>query len=105
MLQKAKRARDQSAAAKAECQDALEEAEKSKRLTKNGQKDSEQINQNLQCKDKMLKQIMVKKDKSMALKKAKECLVDATSSIKAVKEEAKELRMMANKASSKSSLK
>ena len=49
--------------------------------------------------EKILKQLLLK-DNAMALKKAKQCLVDAGTALKSVKDEAKELRQLANKAGS-----
>ena len=105
LLSKAKRAKDQAAALKADCNDALEEAEKAKRITKQGKKDTEEILQKLQCQEKVLKQILAKGDQSMSLKKAKDCLIATGSALKAVKDEAKELRQLAHKAASRASKK
>ena len=54
LLSKAKRAKDQAAALKADCNDALEEAEKAKRITKQGKMYTEEILQKLQCLEKVL---------------------------------------------------
>ena len=99
------RPKDQAAALKADCNDALEEAEKAKRITKQGKKDTEEILQKLQCQEKVLKQILAKGDQSMSLKKAKDCLIATGSALKAVKDEAKELRQLAHKAASRASKK
>ena len=100
LLGKAKRAKDQCASVQVDCQDAIEEAEKAKRLTKQSKKDSEAMIEQLKSNEKILKQLLLKKDKAMALEKAKQCLVDAGTALKSVKDEAKELRQLANKAGS-----
>ena len=105
LLSKTKRAKDQAAALKADCKDALEEAEKAKRITKQGRKDTEELLLKLESQEKILKQILMKGDKSMSLKKAKECLIAAGTDLKAVKDEAKELRQLAQKAGSRASKK
>lgn len=102
LLAKAKRAKDHMAAAKADLLDAIQEAEKSKRLTKASKKDSETVCQKLVEQEKMVKVVLVKRE-TMKLTKAKEIMVEAAAALKACKDEAKELRAMANKAGSKAS--
>ena len=104
LLGKAKRAKDHMAAAKADLLDAIEEAEKSKRLTKASKKDSEAVCQKVAEQEKVVKQLLVKRE-SMKLKKAKEVMMEAATALKACKDEAKELRALANKAGSRASKK
>ena len=104
LLGKAKRAKDHMAAAKADLLDAIEEAEKSKRLTKASKKDSEAVCQKVAGQEKVVKQLLVKRE-SMKLKKAKEVMMEAATALKACKDEAKELRALASKAGSKASKK
>ena len=93
------------AAAKADLLDAIEEAEKPKRLTKASKKDSEAVCQKVAGQEKVVKQLLVKRE-SMKLKKAKEVMMEAaTTALKACKDEAKELRALANKAGSRASKK
>ena len=103
LLAKAKRARDQCSSAKADCEAALEGAEKAKRMAKAGKKDTEELLQNLDKKMDLVKQVLAKKDKSMKLDKAKKLLVETGTLMKEVKNEAKELTQLANKAGSKAS--
>ena len=105
LLSKAKRAKDLAAALKADCNDALEEAEKAKRITKQGKKDTKELLQKLQCQEKVLKQILAKGGQPMSLKKAKDCLIATGSALKAAKDEAKELGQLAHKAASRASKK
>ena len=51
----------------------------------------------------LVKVLLVKKEKSMALSKAKALLVEAAALLKEVKDEAKELTQLANRAGSKAS--
>ena len=104
LLAKAKRAKDHMAAAKADLLDAIQEAEKSKRLTKASKKDSEGVCQRVAEQEKMVKLVLVKRD-TMKLPKAKEIMLEAAAALKACKDEAKELRALANKAGSKLSKK
>ena len=104
-LTKAKRARDQSTSHMADCQAALELAEKAKRLTKTGKAESEELLKGMSKKTNVLKDLLAKKDKWGSLAKAKALLVEAASEMKKVKEEAKELNQLANKTSSKASKK
>ena len=104
LLGKAKRAKDHMAAAKADLLDAIEEAEKSKRLTEASKKDSEAVCQKVAGQEKVVKQLLVKRE-SMKLKKAKEVMMEAATAPKACKDEAKELRALASKAGSKASKK
>ena len=97
LLFKAKRARDPCASVLADTTDALEEAEKKKRLTKESKKDTLAMLEELKHHEKILKQILVKR--------AKEAMADAAQSIKKRKDEAKECRALANKAGSKASTK
>ena len=93
LLFKAKRARDPCASVLADTTDALGEAEKKKRL------------EELKHHEKILKQILVKRESNMKLQKAKEAMADAAPSIKKRKDEAKECRALADKAGSKASTK
>ena len=104
LLGKANRAKDHMAAAKADLLDVIEEAEKSKRLTKASKKDSEAVCQKVAGQEKVVKQLLVKRE-SMKLKKAKEVMMEAATALKACKDEAKELRALASKAGSKASKK
>ena len=103
VLTKAKRARDQCQSAKADCEAAMESAEKAKRMTKAGKKDTEDLFSRLSKKMELVKVLLVKKEKSMALSKAKAILVEAAALLKEVKDEAKELNQLANRAGSKAS--
>ena len=104
LLAKAKRAKDHMVAAKSDLVDAIQEAEKSKRLTKASKKDSEAVCQKLVEHEKMVKLVLVKRE-TMKLPKAKEIMLEAAAALKACKDEAKELRALANKAGSKASKK
>ena len=104
LLAKAKRAKDHMVAAKSDLVDAIQEAEKSKRLTKASKKDSEAVCQKLVEHEKMVKLVLVKRE-AMKLPKAKEIMLEAAAALKACKDEAKELRALANKAGSKASKK
>ena len=103
VVTKAKRARDQCQSAKADCEAAMESAEKAKRMTKAGKKDTEDLFSRLSKKMELVKVLLVKKEKSMALSKAKALLVEAAALLKEVKDEAKELTQLANRAGSKAS--
>ena len=105
LLFKAKRARDPCASVLADTTDALEEAERKKRLTKESKKDTLAMLEELKHHEKILKQILVKRESNMKLQKAKEAMADAAQSIKKRKDEAKECRALANKAGSKASTK
>lgn len=54
--------------------------------------------------EKEVKQFLVKRE-SMKLKEAKEVMMEAATALKACKDEAKELRALANKAGSRASKK
>ena len=103
LLAKAKRARDHCTSAQADCEAAMEGAEKAKRLTKAGKKDTEGLLQKLSQKVNALKLLLAKGDKAMKLDKAKKLLVETGTLIKEVKEETKELIQQANKAGSRAS--
>ena len=103
LLHKAKRARDQCNSARADCEAALDAAEKAKRVTKAGRKDTEDLLQKLASKVESMKQLLAKKDKAMKLEKGKKLLVDTGVVLKQVKDESKELVQLANKAGSKNS--
>ena len=105
ILSKAKKARDQSTSHMADCQAALELADKSKRLTKTAKKESEDLLNAMGKKTKALKDLLAKKDQWGSLAKAKALLVDAANQMKRTKEEAKELNQLANKTNSKASKK
>ena len=89
---------------KADLLDAIEEAEKSKRLTKASKKDSEAVCQKMAGQEKVVKQLLVRRE-SMKLKMAKGVMMEAATALKACKDEAKELRALASKAGSKASKK
>ena len=89
----------------ADCQAALELADKSKRLTKTAKKESEDLLNAMGKKTKALKDLLAKKDQWGSLAKAKALLVDAANQMKRTKEEAKELNQLANKTNSKASKK
>ena len=103
--EEAKRARDPCASVLADATDALEEAEKKKRLTKESKTDTLAMLEELKHHEKILKQILVKRESNMKLQKAKEAIANAAHSIKKCKDEAKEWRALANKAGSKASSK
>ena len=105
ILLKAKKARDQGTSHMADCQAALELADKAKRLTKTGKKESEELLKGMAKKTNALKDLLAKKDKWGSLAKAKALLVDAAKEMKKTKEEAKELNQLANKTNSKASKK
>ena len=71
LLQKAKRARDQCNSARADCEAALDAAEKAKRVTKAGKKDTEDLLQKLATKVEVMKQLLANKDKAMKLERGK----------------------------------
>ena len=79
-------------------------AEKSKRLTNASKKDSKAVCQQVVEQEKMVKLVLVKRE-AMKLPKAKEIMLEAAAALKACKDEAKELRALANKAGSKASKK
>ena len=83
--------------------DDRELAEKSKRLTNASKKDSKAVCQQV-LNEKMVKLVLVKRE-AMKLPKAKEIMLEAAAALKACKDEAKELRALANKAGSKASKK
>lgn len=103
ILGKAKRARDQCNSNKADCEAAMEAAEKAKRLTKQSRKDTEDMLQRVNNKVAALKQLLAKKQDAMTLEKAKKLLVEAGALVKEVKEETREMNQLANKAGSKAS--
>eukprot|EP00435_Cladocopium_sp_Y103_P059723 s1572_g21.t1 len=105
LLIKAKKARDQSTSHMADCQAALELADKAKRLTKNAKAESEDLLKGMSKKTNALKDLLAKKNKWGSLAKAKSLLVDAAKEMKKVKDEAKELNQLANKTNSKASKK
>ena len=105
ILSKAKKARDQSTSHMADCQAALELADKAKRLTKTVKTESEDLLKGMAKKTNALKDLLAKKDKWGSLAKAKALLVDAAKEMKKTKEEAKELNQLANKTNSKASKK
>ena len=102
-MSKAKRARDQSTSHMADCQAALELADKAKRLTKTGKAESEELLKGIGKNTNRLKDLLAKKEKWGSLAKAKQLLVDAAKEMKKVKDEAKELNQLANKTNSKAS--
>ena len=79
---KAKKARDQGTSHMADCQAALELADKAKRLTKTGKKESEELLKGMAKKTNALKDLLAKKDKWGSLAKAKALLVDAAKDMK-----------------------
>ena len=101
LLQKAKRAKDQCNPARADCEAALDAAEKAKRVTKAGKKDTKGLLQKLATKVEAMKQLLAKKDKAMKLEKGKKLSVDTGVVLKQVKDESKELVQLAKKAGSK----
>ena len=103
LLVKAKRGRDQCSSALADCEAAMEGAERAKRLTKTARKEVESMLKNLSNKQEELKLLLAKKEKYLKLEKAKKLLVQAGTLLKEVKEETKELSQLANKAGSKAS--
>ena len=105
LLQKTKRARDQCTAARADCEAALEKADKPKTLTKTGKKEAEGLLQKMATKVDAVKNVLANKNKSMKLTKAKKVLVGTATQLKEMKDETKELNQMANKAGSKCSAK
>ena len=90
---------------KADCEAALEAADKAKRVTKASKKDTDGLMLKLRGKVQALKQLLLKKEGAMRLTKAKQLLIDAGAVAKEVKEETKELNQLANKAGSKASKK
>ena len=66
----------------ADCQAALELADKAKRLTKTGKKESEELLKGMAKKTNALKDLLAKKDKWGSLAKAKALLVDAAKEMK-----------------------
>ena len=103
LLSKAKRARDQAAVVRDDVEAALKKADLAKRLTKQAKGDTESMLEGLMKKANVVKIILAKKEKAMTLSKAKQALVDVMNKTKELKEEAKELNQLANKASSKAS--
>ena len=103
LLSKTKRARDQCSSVQADCEAAMDGAEKAKRLTKAARKETEALLSKLATKKEELKQLLAKKDKYLNLDKGKKLLVETGTLLKEVKEEAKELTQLANKAGSKAS--
>ena len=87
----------------ADCQAALELADKAKRLTKTGKAESEELLKGIGKNTNRLKDLLAKKEKWGSLAKAKQLLVDAAKEMKKVKDEAKELNQLANKTNSKAS--
>ena len=79
----------------------MDGAEKAKRLTKAARKETEALLSKLATKKEELKQLLAKKDKY--LDKGKKLLVETGTLLKEVKEEAKELTQLANKAGPKAS--
>ena len=77
----------------------MESAEKAKRMTKAGKKDTGDLFSKLNKKMELVKLVLAKKERSMALDKAKNLLVEAAALLKEVKDEAKELNQLANRAS------
>ena len=100
-MSKAKKARDQGTSSMADCQAALELADKAKRLTKTGKADSEELLKGMNKKTNTLKDLLAKKEKWGSLAKAKALLLEAANDMKKVKAEAKELNQLANKTHSK----
>ena len=105
ILSKAKRARDQGTSSMADCQAALELADKAKRLTKTGKAESEELLKGMNKKTNTLKDLLAKKEKWGSLAKAKALLLEAAQEMKKVKDEAKELNQLANKTHGKASKK
>ena len=105
IMSKAKRARDQASSAKADCEAALSAADKSKRLTKVGKKEAEDLMASMVAKVQVVKTLMAKGEKAMSLTKAKALLVEVSGLVKEVKNEQKELNQLASKAGSKASTK
>ena len=103
LLSKTKRARDQCSSVQADCEAAMDGAEKAKRLTRTAKKDTEALLSKLIAKKEELKQLLAKKDKFLNLDKGKKLLVETGTLLKEVKDEATELNQLANKAGSKAS--
>ena len=103
LLSKTKRARDQCSSVLADCEAAMDAAEGAKRLTKTAKKDTEALLNKLTTKKEQLKQLLAKKDKYLNCDKAKKLLVETGTLLKEVKDEAKEMTQLANKAGSKAS--
>ena len=103
ILSKARKARDQGTSSMADCQAALELADKAKRLTKTGKAESEELLKGMNKKHNTLKDLLAKKEKWGSLARAKALLLEAANDMKKVKAEAKELNQLANKTHSKAS--
>ena len=100
VLKKARKARDSLGSEIANLEEGLAKANKTGRLSKVSKKGAENLMTEAGKVTSAMKDLLLRKEKSMSLAKAKDALVKAANTCKQLKEEKKEMLQMANKASS-----
>ena len=100
VVKKARRARDSLGSEVANLEEGLTKANKTGRLSKVSKKDAEHLMAEAGTLATVMKDILLRREKSMSLTKAKDTLVKAATKCKELKDEKKEMWHMANKATS-----
>ena len=103
MLEKIRKARDQCVQAASNLEEEIAKANKTGRLSKASKKDAEALVHEAHEFEGKFKEILLKKDKAMSLTKAKGLIAEATAKCRQLKDEKRELSVLANKTFSKTS--
>lgn len=104
-LTKARRARDQCMQAASNLEEEVKRASNTGRLSKASKKDAEVLIQEAEDYEKKFKDLLLKKQKWGSLTKAKNLIAEASSKCKELRDEKKEIGVIANKAYSRASTK
>ena len=100
-LTKARKARDLLVSSQANLQEDMAKAASCQRLSKGTKKDADTLLSKAQAMEKKCKDLLLKGKKALSLTKAKGLIQDATTLSKELKDQKKEISVVANKAYSK----
>eukprot|EP00435_Cladocopium_sp_Y103_P053177 s800_g17.t1 len=100
-LTKARKARDLLVSSQANLQEEMAKASSCQRLSKGTKKDADTLLTKAQALEKKCKDLLLKGKKALSLAKAKDMIQNATQVSKELKEQKKEISLVANKAYSK----
>ena len=104
-MQKARKARDLLVGCCSAMEEEMAKASNCQRLSKGAKKDAESLLSKAQALEKRVKDLLLKEKKAMGLSKANALIQEIVEATKEVKEQKKELSLVANKALSKASTK
>ena len=104
-LSKARKARDQCMQAVSNLEEEIKRANNTGRLSKASKKDAEILVQEAQGYENKFKDLLLKKQKWGSLTKAKDLITEASSKCKELRDEKKEISVIANKAYSRATTK